>query len=87
MKCVNVNAVFSTNLHQHCKTDPLYLCGAGRAVRGGKGPGPPSLQRRGVCSLKQQNSSADTHRRSLRCSIEQSTSISLCYNNVPIFVV
>ena len=35
-----------------------------RAGRGGEGP--PSLQRRGVSSLKQPKSSADTHRRSLR---------------------
>ena len=56
---------------------PLCIC-AGRGREGWWGA--PSLQRRGVSSLKQQNSSADTHRRSLHwhcyiyLSVQNSTS-------------
>ena len=60
MKCVNVGCCVQHQLAPTLQNSPSVSVRAGRG-----GEGPPSLQRRGVSSLKQQNSSADTHRRSL----------------------
>ena len=60
MKCVNVGCCVQHQLAPTLQNTPSVSVPAGRS-----GEGPPSLQRRGVSSLKQQNSSADTHRRSL----------------------
>ena len=71
MKCVNVGCCVQHQLAPTLQNSPSVSVRAGRG-----GEGPPSLQRRGVSSLKQQNSSADTHRRSLHWH---------CYISVPAF--
>ena len=84
MKCVNVGCCVQHQLAPTLQNSPSVSVRAG-AGRGGKGP--PSLQRRGVSSLKQQNSSADTHRRSLHWHCYILSVPAFHYVEAPMFVV